>query len=100
MNAHGRYADLGEDDIESGGEAEGRDIVKFLLIGAGIGAALALLFAPMSGRELRDTIRQGCRNAFDGITEQTRTLRVHGSNLLGFRGRKTASGEYDPGDGI
>ena len=45
--------------------------LAFVLIGAGIGAALALLFAPKSGRELRgdiaDVTRRGIDVAGDGL---------------------------------
>jgi gas vesicle protein len=45
--------------------------LAFLLIGAGIGATLALLFAPKSGRELRgdiaDVTRRGIDAAGDGV---------------------------------
>jgi len=89
MSDYERYGDTQQRSgtvPERGGAG---NAVKFLLIGAGIGAAVALLFTPMSGRECRETIRKGYRNALDSISEQTRNLRERGSNLLRF-GRKKA----------
>ena len=86
------YEHYGDHTQQSSGTVPERgggvNAVKFLLIGAGIGAAAALLFTPMSGRECREAIRKGYRNALDGISEQTRNLRERGSNLLGFRRKK------------
>lgn len=90
MNPQERYGDYGEEKTESRGETVGGSAVMLLLIGMGVGAAVALLLAPMSGREMRDTIRRGCSHALDGISEQTRNLRDRGSNLLGFARRKAA----------
>ena len=62
----GRYEELDEDDehvviIERGG---GGGIGPFLL-GAAIGAGLALLFAPQSGAETRADIKRKARKARD-----------------------------------
>ena len=89
MSDYERYGDYNQQS--SGNVAEkgsGANAVKFLLIGVGIGAAAALLFTPVSGRECRETIRKGYRNALDSISEQTRNLRERGSNLLGFSRKK------------
>lgn len=93
MNAPERYGDYSDEKTGSRGEAGGGSAVMLLLIGMGVGAAVALLLAPMSGREMRDTIRRGCSRALDGISEQTRNLRDRGSNLLGFNRRKAAGTE-------
>lgn len=97
MNEYERYGEYSQQSSEGGSNAA--VVVKFLLIGMGIGAATALLFAPMSGREVRNAIAHGCRTAFNGVTRQTRNLRDRGSNLLGFNRRK-ASGDYEQGTGI
>jgi hypothetical protein len=97
MNEYERYGEYAEPNIESSSRVNAAPAVTFLLIGMGIGAAVALLLTPMRGRELRNAIGQGCRTAFDGISEQTRSLRDHGSNLLGFNRRRPASGEYERG---
>jgi hypothetical protein len=99
-NEDERHEDSSQQASESGDGTNTVTALRFLLIGMGIGAGVALLFAPMSGHEARDAIRQGCRNALDGISDQTRNLRDRGSNLLGFNRRKLASGDYERGAGI
>ncbi len=58
--------------------------ITWLLVGIGIGAGVALLFAPTSGRELRGVIAGGCRRTLEGISRGTQELRQRGSNLLNF----------------
>jgi gas vesicle protein len=62
--------------------------IKWLLIGAGIGAGVGLLLAPASGSDLRSAIAHGCRRVLSGIgsgiSRGTQELREHGSNLLNF----------------
>jgi hypothetical protein len=62
--------------------------IKWLLIGAGIGAGVGLLLAPVSGSDLRSAIAHGCRRAITsisgGLSRGTQELRTHGSNLLNF----------------
>lgn len=48
------------------------DRLTYLLIGAGIGATVALLFAPKSGRELRGDIADASRRGIDYTTEKAR----------------------------
>lgn len=98
MNEYERYGEYSQQSSQSGANAG--TAIMFLLIGVGIGAATALLLAPMSGREVREAIGRGCRTALDGLTQQTRNLRNRGSNLLGFNRRKTANGEFEQGTGI
>ena len=89
MSDYERYGDYTQQNSGAVQEkGSGASAVKFLLIGVGVGAAVALLFTPMSGRDLREAIGHGCRSAFNGISEQTRNLRERGSNLLGFIRRK------------
>lgn len=83
MNEYQRYGDYTQQSQESSGAALGT-IITFVLVGAGIGAALACLFTPRSGRELRGAIGRGYRQTIDGVSERTRDLRERGSNLLGF----------------
>lgn len=97
MNEYERYGEYNQQSNE--GESNAAVAIKFLLIGLGVGAATALLFAPMSGREVRNAIGHGCRTALNGLSQQTRNLRDRGSNLLGFNRRK-ASGDYEQGAGI
>lgn len=59
--------------------------LTFLLIGAGIGATLALLFAPKAGRDLRGDIADYTRRGIDAAGE--------GARAVGER----ASGVYEAG---
>ena len=55
--------------------------LTFLLIGAGIGATLALLFAPKSGRELRGDIADYTRRGVDAAGEGARRVGTRASEL-------------------
>lgn len=49
--------------------------LAFLLVGGGIGAAVALLLAPKSGRELRGDITDATRKGYDKSLETANQLR-------------------------
>src|ERR671933_1888061 len=56
---------------------EGADVstrLTYLLIGGGIGAILALLFAPKSGQELRSDIADATRKGIDRSREAAQQL--------------------------
>ncbi len=55
--------------------------LTFLLIGAGIGATLALLFAPKSGRELRGDIADYTKRGVDAAGEGARQIGARASEL-------------------
>jgi gas vesicle protein len=76
-------------DNESGSAAEK---LAFLLIGAGIGATLALLFAPKSGRELREDIADVTRRGIDAAGEGVRRASDAASDL--YDTGRTRAGEY------
>ncbi|HWO00049.1 MAG TPA: YtxH domain-containing protein [Blastocatellia bacterium] len=57
--------------------------LTFLLIGAGIGATLALLFAPKSGRELRGDIADYTKKGLDAANEGARALGERASEVYG-----------------
>ena len=57
------------------------DKLTFLLIGAGIGAVLALLFAPKSGRELRGDIADATRRGLDAASEGAHTVGTKATEL-------------------
>ena len=68
------------------------DRITFFLIGAGIGATLAILFAPKSGRELRHDIADLSRKTYGKGSETVRKVgeRVtHGLDAV----RSTAKGQ-------
>jgi len=54
---------------------DGGSKVAFFLAGAGIGAILALLFAPKTGQETRDYISQRAGESRDRVTEKSKEYR-------------------------
>lgn len=62
-------------------EGSSSEKLAFLLIGAGIGATLALLFAPKSGRELRGDIADYTRRGVDVAGEGARQVGTRASEL-------------------
>jgi gas vesicle protein len=65
--------------------------LTFLLIGAGIGATLALLFAPKSGRELRGDIADYSRRGWDAASESARAVGAKASDIYGAASSKVTS---------
>lgn len=55
--------------------------LMFLAIGGGIGATLALLFAPKSGRELREDITDRAVKGYDKSKETANQMKHRGSEL-------------------
>jgi gas vesicle protein len=55
---------------ESSGSSVGTSIT-YLLIGLGVGAALGLLLAPKSGRQMRKGLRRSYEDALDTISDWT-----------------------------
>jgi len=64
--------------------------VGWLLLGIGIGAAVALLLTPSTGRELRKALVFGYRRTLGGVSRGTQQLRRHGSNLINFTRRQSS----------
>jgi len=64
------------------------DRLTYLLIGAGIGATVALLFAPKSGRELRGDIADASRKSIDYTTEKARQLGDKAQDVYGQAAQK------------
>src|SRR5207249_4765334 len=62
----------------------GSDKFLFFLAGAGIGAVLALLFAPKSGRETRDMISRTATDSRDFVTTKV----TEGRQLVEEKGRR------------
>src|SRR4026208_1550816 len=65
--------------------------LTFLLIGAGIGAALALLLAPKSGRELRGDIADYTKRGVDAAGEQARVIGERATELYGTAATKASA---------
>lgn len=84
MNDYKKFGGYtGEIVVERNESATGTAIA-FLLIGAAVGAAVALLFSPLNGEDVRSAISRGYRRTVDGVTDRTKDLRERGSNLLGI----------------
>ena len=62
-------------------EGSSSEKLTFLLIGAGIGATLALLFAPKSGRELRGDIADYTRRGVDAAGDSARQIGTRASEV-------------------
>ncbi|MEP6787390.1 MAG: YtxH domain-containing protein [Acidobacteriota bacterium] len=68
-----------ENTIRENGFANG---LTYLLIGGGIGAALALLFAPKSGSELRENIADVTRKGYDATLEKANDLKAQSADVI------------------
>lgn len=64
--------------------------LTFLLIGAGIGATLALLFAPKSGRELRGDIADYTKKGLDAANEGARVIGERAAEVYGTTSGRVA----------
>src|SRR5213594_3324610 len=67
-----------------GDNSNAGDKFLFFMAGAGIGAVLALLFAPKSGRETREIIARTATDSKDFLANKV----VEGRQLVEERGRK------------
>lgn len=56
--------------------------LAFFLAGLGVGAALALLFAPKSGEETREYLAQKAEEGKDYVTSRGRDLRRQAGDLV------------------
>ncbi len=54
----------------------------YFIAGAGIGAAIALLFAPVSGEETRRRIVEKTQEGREYVTSKGREIRRHADNLI------------------
>ena len=81
-----------EENEPRDGAGETSNKLTYLLIGSGIGAALALLFAPKSGRELRDDIADVTRKGYDKSLDTAQQLKVQAGDYYGQVKSKT--GDY------
>ena len=63
-------------------EENGASKVAFFLAGMGIGAVLALLFAPKSGQETRDFLTQKAGEGRDYVSARGRDLRKQAEEVV------------------
>jgi gas vesicle protein len=70
-----------DDAYREGGSAADR--LTYLLIGAGIGATVALLFAPKSGRELRGDLADASRKGVDYGRQGAQVVGQRATELYG-----------------
>ena len=56
--------------------------VSFFVAGVGIGAAVALLFAPQSGEETRKQIAEKAQDGSDFVVAKSREIRKHAEDLV------------------
>jgi len=75
-------------------EENGASKLGFFLAGAGIGAVLALLFAPRSGKETRGLIAQKAEEGRDYIKTRTDDLRKQAEEAV-ERGRELVTKQKD-----
>jgi gas vesicle protein len=72
-----------EDEMPENQGSSAAEKLTFLLIGGGIGATLALLFAPKTGRELRGDIADYTKRGVDVAGEQARAVGQRASEIYG-----------------
>jgi gas vesicle protein len=70
--------------------------LTYFLAGAGIGAVIALLFAPKAGHELRADITDATRRSIDYANENARALGQRATDAY-TTGRERATELYDMG---
>lgn len=63
-------------------EENGASKVAFFLAGMGVGAVLALLFAPKSGKETRDFLTQKAEEGRDYVSARGRDLRKQAEEVV------------------
>jgi len=75
-------------------ENDGGSNLGFFLAGLGIGAILALLFAPKSGKETRDYITQKAEEGKDYVKAKTEELRRQAEDAV-EKGKDLVSKQKD-----
>ncbi len=63
-------------------EENGGSKIAFFLAGMGVGAVLALLFAPKSGQETRDFLTQKAEEGRDYVASRGRDLRKQAEEVV------------------
>ena len=59
----------------------GQTGLKYFLVGSGIGAVAALLFAPKAGSEVRGSIADATRRGYDGTVDLAKKLKEQSTDL-------------------
>jgi gas vesicle protein len=77
--------------MERRGETDTGARVAYLLVGAGIGAVFALLFAPKSGHELRGDIADATRKGIDRTRDAATQLGERATDY--YEGARDKAGE-------
>lgn len=62
---------------------KGAYYVTFLFLGVGIGAGLALLFAPKSGKETRKMLARRAEDGKDYVTSKSKEIRKQAEGAVG-----------------
>jgi hypothetical protein len=75
-------------DLNMASDHDGSKVAWFL-VGAAVGAAVALLYAPGSGRETRKYIRKKADQGRDSLVEVSKDIRDRGREIYD-RGREIA----------
>jgi gas vesicle protein len=90
MREYARYGGPWQ-EMEKGSERnQTSNALGWLLLGIGVGATIALLLTPSTGRELRSALASGYRRTVNGVSRGTQQLRRHGSNLISFTHRRSS----------
>jgi gas vesicle protein len=72
------------------GDNSGSNFLAGLVVGAAIGAITALLFAPKSGREMRESLAEEGRKLRDRAVDEGRRLVERGQELAPEAARNAA----------
>jgi gas vesicle protein len=71
-------------------ECKGTSYLAFLLVGVGIGAGLALLFAPQSGKETRKYLARRAEDGREYVTSVGKGIRKQAEDVV-ERGKDLAA---------
>lgn len=83
---HERTGDYKPSDRSTVGTA-----ITFLLIGLGVGALTALLFAPKSGKQMRRALRRKYEDTVDAVQERTEEWMDRGSEMANAAKEKVSA---------
>ena len=84
MREYARYQGRWWEQEKRSERNQASNALGWILLGIPIGAAVTLLLAPSTGRELLSALASGYRRTANGVSKGTQQLRQHGSNLISF----------------